>query len=472
GADEAWVEGRFVDGDREVVVARAVPRNGRSRAYVDGRLATAGVMAELGAELVDLHGQHAHQSLLTARAQRHGLDRFAEIDLAPLHAARRRVAAAEAALADAGGDSRAVAREVDLLRFQLGELERAGLDDPAEDEALEAEEDLLSAADAHRQAGGAAYEALNADGGAADAVGAAIAACAGRRPFEPTGERLRAVAAELADAAAELRQLVESIVVDRARLDEVRSRRHLLRELGRKYGERLSDVIAYREEARARLAELEGHDLRVATLEAERTEARAEEARAAALVGRARRQAAPALAAAIEGHLRSLAMPRARLAVRVGDEDPGDDVTYLLSANPGEEALPLAKVASGGELARSMLAARLVLTDAPPTLVFDEVDAGVGGEAALAVGRALATVAADHQVLVVTHLPQVAAFADHQVAVAKEEEAGRTVARARPVEGQDRVVELSRMLSGQPASTTAQGHASELLAAASRERER
>ncbi|HEX2023517.1 MAG TPA: hypothetical protein VHF00_02340, partial [Acidimicrobiales bacterium] len=368
--------------------------------------------------------------------------------------------------------SRAVAREVDLIRFQLGELERAGLDDPAEDEALEAEEDLLSAADAHREAGGSAYAALSADGGAADALGAAIAACAGRRPFEPTEGRLRALAAELADAAAELRQVVESIVVDPARLDAVRARRHLLRELGRKYGERLSDVIAYREEARARLAELEGHDLRVAALEAERADARAEEARAAAVVGGARRQAAPALAAAIEGHLRSLAMPRARLEVTVGDDDPGDDVTFLLSANPGEEALPLAKVASGGELARSMLAARLVLTEAPPTLVFDEVDAGVGGEAALAVGRALATVGADHQVLVVTHLPQVAAFADNQVAVAKVDEAGRTVARARAVAGQDRVVELSRMLSGQPASVTAQGHATELLAAASRERER
>jgi DNA repair protein RecN (Recombination protein N) len=472
GAREARVEGRFVDGDEETVLARVVPRQGRSRAYVDGHLATVAELVERGRGLVDLHGQHAHQSLLTAQAQRHGLDRFAGIDLALLHAARRRVAAAEAALADAGGDSRAVAREVDLIRFQLGELERAGLDDPAEDEALEAEEDLLSAADAHREAGGSAYAALSADGGAADALGAAIAACAGRRPFEPTEGRLRALAAELADAAAELRQVVESIVVDPARLDAVRSRRQLLRELGRKYGERLSDVIAYREEARARLAELEGHDLRVAALEAERADARAEEARAAAVVGGARRQAAPALAAAIEGHLRSLAMLRARLEVKVGDDDPGDDVTFLLSANPGEEALPLAKVASGGELARSMLAARLVLTEAPPTLVFDEVDAGVGGEAALAVGRALATVGADHQVLVVTHLPQVAAFADNQVAVAKVDEAGRTVARARAVAGQDRVVELSRMLSGQPASVTAQGHATELLAAASRERER
>ena len=163
-------------------------------------------------------------------------------------------------------------------------------------------------------------------------------------------------------------------------------------------------------------------------------------------------------------------MPRADVGVEVGAEDPGDDVTFLLAANPGERALPLAKVASGGELARTMLALRLVLGDAAPgrTLVFDEVDAGVGGEAALAVGRALAAVGATAQVLVVTHLPQVAAFADAQVAVHKDEVEGRTVAGARLLDDGARVVELSRMLSGHPRSRAARGHAEELLAAARR----
>jgi DNA repair protein RecN (Recombination protein N) len=164
-------------------------------------------------------------------------------------------------------------------------------------------------------------------------------------------------------------------------------------------------------------------------------------------------------------------MPGARLEVAVDGPGPADDVEFLLAANRGAAPLPLAKVASGGELARAMLAARLVLTDAPPTLVFDEVDAGVGGEAALAVGRALAELAADgHQVLVVTHLPQVAAFADHQVVVAKEDSRGQTVATARPVSGPDRVVELSRMLSGQPESGTARDHAEELLETAAAQR--
>ena len=472
GASEARVEGRFVVGDDETVLARVVPRSGRSRAYVDGRLATVGELSELGRSLVDLHGQHAHQSLLAPRSQRDALDRFGSVDLAPLAAARARVVAVDGALAELGGDARALAREVDLLRFQVSELDTAALDDPDEDALLEAEEDLLAGADAHREAGGAAYDALVADGGAADGLGAAIAACGGRRPFAEVERRLRSAAADLADAAADLRGTVESIPVDPDRLEEVRGRRQLLHELRRKYGEALSDVMAYREEARARLSELEGHDERVAALEAERAEALDEVTRAAAVVGARRRSAAPALSTAVGEHLRTLAMPRARLELAVGDRDPGDDVSFLLAADPGTEPLPLAKVASGGELARCMLAARLVLTEAPPTLVFDEVDAGVGGEAALAVGRALATLAASRQVLVVTHLPQVAAFADHQVAVDKVEHAGRAVARARAVEGQDRVVELSRMLSGQPASASAQGHASELLAAASRERGR
>jgi DNA repair protein RecN (Recombination protein N) len=194
----------------------------------------------------------------------------------------------------------------------------------------------------------------------------------------------------------------------------------------------------------------------------------AQEGRAAAYaaVGSARRRSAPTLARAVEKRLRTLAMARARLEVTVGDEDPGDEVAFLLGANPGEAVLPLAKVASGGELARAMLALRLVLTDAPPTIVFDEVDAGIGGAAALAVGRALAQVATRHQVLVVTHLAQVAAYAGHQVTVRKETTGTRTLAVTESLDDESRVVELARMLSGQPDSETARRHARELLAEA------
>jgi DNA repair protein RecN (Recombination protein N) len=228
--------------------------------------------------------------------------------------------------------------------------------------------------------------------------------------------------------------------------------------------------MAYATEVRTRLRELEEHDQRALTLDRERAAALDRASKAAAAVAAARRRAAPGLAAAVESRLQELALAGARFDVTVNGDHPADDVEFLLGPNPGEPLLPLAKTASGGELARTMLALRLVLTQGPPTLVFDEVDAGIGGEAALAVGRSLAAVAEHHQVLVVTHLPQVAAFAHEQIAVVKEEKDGRTVASARVVREGERVVELSRMLSGQPASAAARDHAEELLAAASRQR--
>lgn len=480
GADEAWVEGRFLTDGEEVVLARAVPASGRSRAYLNGRMAPVSALAEAGARLVDLHGQHAHQSLLAPAAQRAALDAFAGIDHAPLVAARLRLRQLDAALADLGGDERARAREADLVRFQLAELDAAGLHDPGEEAALEAEEDALADAAASREAAAAAAALLAGGEDEGDVVGRAVAAVAGRPPLAGLESRLRSLAAEAADVAAELRVAAESLEDDPERLSAVRDRRRALRDLRRKYGESLAEVMRFADEARARLEALEHHAERARRLEEQRSTALADLSAAEAVVGAGRRAAAPALGRAVEAHLRQLALPSGRLEVRVGDADPGDDVTFLLAANPGEEPLPLSRVASGGELARTMLALRLVLDAAhgPPTMVFDEVDAGVGGEAALAVGRRLAALAATgagdrhRQVLVVTHLPQVAAFADAQLAVRKVERDGRAVAEAAVVCGEDRVVELSRMLSGHPRSAAARGHAQELLAAAAEARGR
>jgi DNA repair protein RecN (Recombination protein N) len=244
----------------------------------------------------------------------------------------------------------------------------------------------------------------------------------------------------------------------------------LLRELRRKYGDDLAAVMAYGAEAARRRDELASHDTLVAELEATRQEQRKAMAAAEQAVAAARRKAAPRLARAVETQLQELAMPRAKVAVEVEGDGPGDEVAILLAANPGEPALPLAKAASGGELARTMLAAQLVLSAGPPTLIFDEVDAGIGGEAAIAVGRALAELAGRHQVIVVTHLAQVAAFADHQVAVTKREHGRRTIADATALDDAGRVRELARMLSGQPDSATAARHAEELLEQARAER--
>ncbi|MHB8680955.1 MAG: DNA repair protein RecN [Acidimicrobiales bacterium] len=473
GAEEALVEGRFVGDDEEVILARAVPAKGRSRAWVDGRMAPVSALSDAGARLADLHGQHAQQSLLDPAAQRRALDAFAGVDLGPLAAlaaTRRRLLEELEAL---GGDERARAREVDLLRYQLEEIDAAGLQGPGEDDDLAAEEERLADATAHREAAALALAALDAEGGrgargAVDALGEAEAALSGRAPLQAVVGRLAALQAEAADVASELRAVVEQWEDDPERLGEVRARRQLLRDLSRKYGEGADGVLAYAQEARQRLAALESVEARAAAIAAELAVTDRAVTEASAVVGKARRTAAPRLAAQVEARLRELAMAKARLEVAVSEEDPGDDVAFGLGANPGEPVLPLAKVASGGELARAMLALRLVLSDAPPTMVFDEVDAGIGGEAATAVGRSLAELARDRQVLVVTHLAQVAAFATRQLVVTKQVRAGRTVAQVQALDDEGRVVELARMLSGQPDSATARRHAGELLDAAAR----
>lgn len=471
GRSEAIVEGRFLHDGEEMVLKRVIPADGRSRAYVGGSLATASDLAAIGSELVDLHGQHAHQSLLAAAAQRSALDRYGDIDLDPLRDVRRAVGELDEQLRALGGDERERARELDLLRFQVAELEAAALH-PGELVGLEQEESVLADASGHREAAARALDALAGEDGAEGWLREAVAALAGRRAFEALEARLLGMALEVGDLAAELREAGEAIPDDPERAEIVHSRLTLLRDLLRKYGDSIEDVLSYEEEARTRLADLEARDERVEALEADRVRLGAEHQRFAAAVAGARREAAPLLAAEAIGHLRMLALPGAEIAVEVDGADPCDDVRFLFAADSGSPLRPLAKVASGGELARVMLALRLVLTSGPDTLVFDEVDAGVGGEAALAVGRALAELGSEHQVLVVTHLPQVAAFADRQVAVSKITDEGSAVTRAVALDEIDRIVELSRMLSGTPSSTAAQDHAVELLAAATAERGR
>jgi DNA repair protein RecN (Recombination protein N) len=475
GAEEARVEARFLVDDDEVVLARVVPAVGRSRGYVNGRLATAGELATWGRRLVDLHGQHAHQSLLVPAEQRNLLDRFAGDEAAQARAqvrdSRARARRIGEELAALGGDAQARAREVDLLRYQLAEIDDAALTDADEDVRLQVEEELLADAEAHREALAAAHEQLA--GPAADAVGAAVTALAGRAPHATLHDRLRALQAEVAEAAHDLRLAHEAVVVDPEQLARVQARRARLHELARKYGPTLADVVAYAVEARARLDDLERHGERTAELERVRAEADAEAAAAAATLSALRPRAATPLAAAASEHLQALAMGRATLEVAVSPaeltDDGADDVSFLLAANVGEPARPLARTASGGELSRAMLALRLVLSEAPPTLVFDEVDAGIGGEAGTAVGRALAHLGARHQVLCVTHLAQVAAYADHQLAVSKVDAGGRTEARVALLLDDARVTELARMLSGEQSSAVAREHAADLLARVTRQ---
>lgn len=467
GADEAVVEGRFNSGGAEHVVRRIIPAKGRSRAYIDGHLATLAELSAFGAGLIDLHGQHDHQSLLTASVQRQALDRFGAIDLTALRDARQRVVDIDVRRASLGGDPRDRAREIDLLRFQVDELSAAELNDPDEDSALRDEAELLADASGLRDAAATALDALVADGGAADSVGTALAALGDRTSVASLTARLRDAQAEIDDLARELRSFSETVESDPERLAQIGDRRKHLQDLRRKYGDSLTEVIAWRDDAATRLAELEGHDEVAAALDAEMMAARAALEKAEAAVASARTAVAPDLAKAVAAHLPDLALPKARVEVAVGGV-AGRDVTFRFAANPGMDLQPLAKVASGGELARAMLALRLVLTQGPPVLVFDEVDAGIGGAAAVAVGRSLASLSSRHQVLVVTHLAQVASWADAHVVVDKVVVSETTSTTLTVVNGEERITELARMLSGTPDSETARQHAQELLGSAQR----
>ncbi len=479
GADQALVEGRFVAPDRidraddrddergEITLARSVARQGRSKAWIDGRMATVGSLAEVAGRLIEIHGQHQHRSLIHTEAQRLALDAFGGIDRSAAEAARRRVSEIEGQLTSLGGDARQRAREADLFRYQIDEIERAGVEDPGEDSRLEVVEDRLATASTHRLAAATALAAVSGEegSGAVDALARAAGALDGHEALAGLSSRVRSAMADLADLAAELRTVVETWEDDPARLEEVRSRRQLLHQLERKYGPGLDGVLAFATEARRQLAAIDDREHRSAALDIELESTRAELTERQAEVAAARRKVAPQLAGEIENTLHQLALPSARFTVTVEGEGAADQVSFGFSANPGEPPQALAKVASGGELARTMLAIRLAISEAAGVMIFDEVDAGVGGAAATSVGTALAGLGREAQVLVVTHLAQVAAQADHQVGVRKVERSGRTRSEVTVLEGEDRVVELSRMLSGRPDSDSARRHAVELLGA-------
>lgn len=485
GAEEAVVEGRFVaagspDGAGEHVLRRVVAASGRSRAYIDGRLATAGELAEMAANLIEVHGQHAQQSLTSRAAQRDALDRFGHIDLGPWREATVALGELCREREALGGDPRARVREIELLRYQLDEIDRAEISDSDEDDRLRAEADLLGDALGHRSIAVDATDALDGEGGVLDQLRTIADTLSRSAPFTDTSAVIEGFAAELGDVSRALRRRVDDIEDDPERLAAVQERRAVFSDLRRKYGDTLAEVIAEGERLHDELAALEAAEVRGAALDGEIAAAEAKVMDEAALVGAARRRCAPKLAAAIVEHLRPLGMPHARVLVAVGSpgEDTvssagdvaGDDVELLFAPDRNGAEQPLARIASGGELSRTMLAVHLALSAGPPTMVFDEVDAGIGGATATDVGRALAALADQRQVIVVTHLPQVAAFADHQVAVAKSDAGGITTSSTVLLDSDERVIELSRMMSGSPDSDAARQHAEELLAAAGAER--
>ncbi|WP_193605625.1 DNA repair protein RecN [Nocardioides dongkuii] len=491
--------GGAVEDDR-VVLARNVSAEGRSRAFVGGATVPVATLAQVSESLVAVHGQSDQHRLLQARAQREALDRFGGQPLAALAAAytalHDRLDATERELAEVVATARDRAREADLLRFGLSEVEAVS-PEPGEDAALSAEEARLGFADTLRTAAEQAREALSSEHGDPDALATASAARTAldgvREHDAEAGEladRLAEVTYLLSDVAADVASYASRLETDPARLATVSERRAALTALTRKYGDTIDEVLAWAEQSSRRLLDLDGTDERIEELRAEQQAVREQLAEAAGALSAARTEAAGRLAEAVTAELTTLAMPHARLSVEVRQHEVAapesltrgaplrvgkrwlrhaasgvDEVELLLAANRGADPRPLHKGASGGELSRVMLALEVALagTSPVPTFVFDEVDAGVGGTAAVEIGRRLAQLARTAQVLVVTHLPQVAAYADRHVVVEKSSDGSVTSSGLTVLDEEQRVSELSRMLAGMADSDTALAHARELL---------
>ena len=479
--------------DHELVVSRSVSRSGRSRAQVAGRLVPIAALAELFAGRLEISSQHESQALRQAESHARLLDAFGGL-LEQRAAVGRGFAAlralrAERARLETEAESRA--QRQDFLAFQLGEIDGAGLA-PGELDALAAEHLRLAHAEELRAAAAAAAAQLVGDAAQAEASGACDLVEAAARGLGPLREidarlaaladRLRAAAGELADAARDLERYADAVDVDPARRAAVEERLAELERLRRKYGRSEAEILAHRERVAAELAAIEGSDERLRSLGAREVEQRAALAADAAALSAGRQHSAARLAREVEAALAGLEMADARLVVGLEPvlAEAGlpcgaagaEGVELLLSANPGESPRPLRKIASGGELSRVFLALKNALrrSEAGMVLVFDEVDAGIGGRTADRVGAVLAELAADHQVLCITHLPQIAAIAATHLRVAKATRGGRTVASVARLTPEERVEELARMAGGAAVTEATRRHARELLRAGARRR--
>ena len=500
GAAEAYVEGSFElpnglrerlgerlsDDAEEIVLARRVSAEGRTRAYLNGRSATAGELRDLGGELLAYYGQHEHRKLALASAQLEVLDAFCGPEQAGRRAGHALVYARVRDLTGELESLRELAgareRELDLLEFELSEIEAAALSE-AEDAELRAERERLRHLEGLRGAALAGAEAL-----APEADGAGVAALLGEAErsldalrgvdgaLDALAERARALRLESDDLAAELRRYQEGVEAAPSRLEEVEERIAALDRLERKHGGSVGAVLEHAERCRARRDELAGAEVALAGVSAGLAEATAELDGLAKELGDARRAAAPRLAEAVRERLGELAMEGASFEVALAPRDArgpaGDEaVEFRIATNPGVPDGPLREVASGGELSRVMLALTGVAAEAgggdgPGLLVFDEIDAGVGGQTARAVGERLRALGERRQLLCITHLPQVAALAARHFSIAKDASARPARADVRRLEPRELESELVRMLGADDADLGARRHARELLAAA------
>jgi len=479
--------------DDVLILCREVSRNGRSLARINGRAVPVSALQRIGRFLLDLHGQGDHLTLLRVSEHLRMLDGFGGLEarraeIATLAAEIRRVREERAALSR---DAREVARRLDLLRFQIEEISAAGLQ-VDEEESLRAERTILLNAERLATGVDRAREAISEGEGfaAIDRLGQAAASLADLARIDPNladeQQTVEIMLDQLTDVSRRLRRYRDGLDFSPGRLEEIEERLNVIRNLERKYGGTVAEVLAFVDNARRELESLEHHEERADELADAERRLLTRFAHDAVALSAARQEAAERLAKAIETELRELNMAGARFPVRIEyQNDPNgvslpdgrivafdgtgiDRVEFFVSANAGEEPKPLVKVVSGGETARLMLALKTILAraDFVPTLIFDEIDTGIGGQTAVTVGRKIANLAADRQIVCVTHLSQIAAFADHHVAVRKQILDGRTRTEVCLLTPSERIEEIAAMIGGDEGDASAREHARAALRAA------
>jgi DNA repair protein RecN (Recombination protein N) len=482
GEEIAIVQAVFEINGREVLVRREVAASGRSRSFVDDALVTAGSLKELSAQLVDLHGQHDHQALLDAEGHLDLLDRFAghadkRLQVADAFAAW---SATNATLQTLRGHEHDKSQRADFLRFQITEIDHAN-PVAGEDEELATTRHLLANAEKLRLLADESYDRLYEGEGAVveglAVVWRRVEELADLDPrLRPYADARQNVDAQLDDLAGFLREYGSHIDASPDRLQEVEDRLAVIERIKRKYGPTLAEVLTKRAALAAELDAIEGAGTRIAELEADLARAASHYEEVARRLSAQRREQAPVFARALERELRDLAMERTRFEVRfAGGAVPSsrwtargtDEAEFFVSPNPGEDLRPLARIASGGELSRVMLALKtLASTDCPgKTLVFDEVDAGIGGRVADVVGQRLRALGEQFQVLCITHLPQIAACGETHFRVTKSIRQNRTVTAVEPLAPEERVDEIARMMAGSVLTDGTRASAREMLAA-------
>lgn len=463
------------DASEEIIIGRDIRREGRGRATVNGTLITIPHLKEMGDQMVDLHGQHEHQSLLKTSAHLQALDSFASLEMKKQEFANvfMELEQIKKKLNTVEQDKRDRLARLEYLRYVIGELEAADLD-PDEEETLRGEEKILAAAEKLLHTASLALEEIyQAEGSAVETV---RRSAVDLKQMVDTDGRLCEVVdlvegagVQLEEAGHFLRDYASTLQADPNRLEEIHGRLSFLADLKKKYGPSLEDVLTTMNDSKEELARIEEDETDLEVLKSCEKDLADRAMEMAVNLSRERKKHALPLESSVQGELQDLAMDKVSFSAsfeETGMTETGiDSVEFLISPNPGEPLMPLRKIASGGELSRVMLALKRILAGAHavPTLVFDEVDAGIGGRVAAVLGRKLQDIAVHHQVLCITHLAPVAACAHHHIMVEKDEVKGRTVVRARYLEDEQRVEELARMMGGIEVSSGIVRSARELL---------